>query len=60
VTITKTQRVVVTVAGGVIGSLLGYVLTQHGTVREKALTTILSGTAGIGVAQTALNIASME
>lgn len=59
-TLTKTHKIAITAGAGVVGGLLGVVLTQHGTQRERVLTAILSATAGIGVAQTAINIATME
>lgn len=57
-TLTKTQKIVATVGGGVVGGVLGFVLTQHGTSRERVLTAILSATAGVGLVQTGINLAT--
>lgn len=59
-TLNKTQRIAITVGAGAVGALMGVVLTQHGTRRERVLTAVLAGTAGVGLAQTAMNLASME
>lgn len=60
-TLTKTHKVLITVGGGAVGGILGFVLTNasRSTPRERVLTTILTATAGVGVAQTAINLTEM-
>ena len=58
--LTRNTRIGVTVAAGALGVVAGALLTQHGTRRERVLTAALAGTAGVGLATTILNLASLE